>query len=200
MEEQALIIFAKNPILGKVKTRLAADVGEIRSLEIYEQLLFITENVINHLNVDRLVYWDGGIPRNSAFSKSYFIQRKQIEGGLGKKMSSAFDIEFQTYKSICIIGTDCPELNSEILCTAFQELKVHDVVIGPATDGGYYLLGMNGYYQNLFQDMIWSTETVFQETIKRINNSKLTFKTLPMLSDVDTNSDYLEMKRRGLIL
>lgn len=200
MENKALIIFAKNPVLGKVKTRLAKDLGDEKALDIYTQALDIVYAYTKNLPWPKLVYWDGGIPMNSCFAGNGFMHKAQLDGLLGARMSLAFENELKTFSSVCIIGTDCVELTEGILLNAFEILDDNNLVIGPALDGGYYLLGMKQLHLELFSDISWSTSTVFEETHNRILKLGLSVSTLPILSDIDTFEDYFKMKEKNLIL
>ena len=114
-------------------------------------------------------------------------------------MKNAFVAGFETgYTSICIIGTDCYELTAEIITEAFEELESADAVIGPATDGGYYLLGMNKPHVDVFNNKKWSTETVLKETLDDFEALELIYVKLDALNDVDTEDDLPEGLKGGL--
>ena len=105
-------------------------------------------------------------------------------------MSNAFGEGFNNgYQSICIIGSDCFELNSKIILQAFETLTKNDVVMGPAKDGGYYLLGMNRLHREVFKNKTWSTDSVSTETISDFKELGLTYDLLDVLSDVDEEKD-----------
>ncbi|MDX5437648.1 MAG: TIGR04282 family arsenosugar biosynthesis glycosyltransferase, partial [Pontibacter sp.] len=117
-------------------------------------------------------------------------KRVQPTGDLGKKMQKAFAAAFlEGYISVVIIGSDCLQLTPDIINRAYKELETHDVVIGPALDGGYYLLGMNCLYPQLFQNKRWSTEHVFPDTIHDLQRLHLSYTLLPHLSDIDHAED-----------
>lgn len=195
MEDRALIIFAKNPRLGKVKTRLAEGLGEILALEVYIELLRTTDDIIRSLPVAKYIYWDGGIPENQNYFSDDCIHRKQVDGDLGLKMAEAFSEVLGKHSLVCIIGTDCPYLSSEILMNAYDHLSDKiDYVIGPALDGGYYLLGLKRVFTELFQDMVWSTDQVYEITTKRGKDLNLSFYNLPKLGDIDDARDYKTWK------
>ena len=110
-------------------------------------------------------------------------------------MKAAFSFLFQEkYNKIVIIGSDCFELTNAIIDNAFIALNEHDVVIGPATDGGYYLLGMRQFFPFIFDDKHWSTEYVFTETTEDLDNHKISYAVLQQLTDVDTEEDWLKTK------
>jgi glycosyltransferase A (GT-A) superfamily protein (DUF2064 family) len=95
-----------------------------------------------------------------------------------------------------IIGTDVPELEAATVIDAFDRLDSHDVVIGPSTDGGYYLLGMNRPTKEIFKGIKWSTDSVYRESIKRLDLLSLSYSVLPELADIDTKGDYARYLRR----
>jgi uncharacterized protein len=190
--ENMLMIFIKNPVLGKVKTRLAKSIGDKKALHVYHLLLDHTQKIACGINSDKAVYYsdyinDDDIWKNAEFQKS--IQRGD---NLGKRMSNAFLESFKMgYKRVVIIGSDCFELNEKIIADAFKILEESEVVLGPAKDGGYYLLGMRNYYGQLFENKIWSTKNVLLDTLLDLSNLNLSFKLLPTLSDVDDEKDLL---------
>ena len=108
--------------------------------------------------------------------------------------------ELNTADSVVIIGTDCPELDSALVQQAFVYLHSHEVVIGPASDGGYYLIGMRAHFPMLFADMPWSTSTVFEETLLRCRQSDLAVAVLSVLSDVDEWKDIQNVVHRQWLI
>ncbi len=186
--KQALIIFIKNPILGNVKTRLAKTIGDIKALEIYHQLLQHTQSITKNLKVDRFVFYSDEIVNDDIWNDLYF-KRIQCKGHLGVKMNEAFNKLFlEDYKAVVIIGSDCMQLSQKHINDAFEKLKTYEAVIGPAFDGGYYLLGTNNYIPQLFSNIEWSTENVFNDTIKLLSNN--TYNVLERLRDIDTEDDW----------
>ena len=188
MTDQLLIIFVKNPRLGQVKTRLAASIGDEASLIIYQQLLDYTEKITSHLPVDKVVFFTA--PPLSTESWPGFMEETQISGDLGVKMHHAFAWGFQKgYKEICIIGSDCYELQTSNIQQAFEALAKHDVVLGPTLDGGYYLLGMKKMHATLFHNKSWSTEQVLPATIEDLKQNGLSYQLLDTLRDIDREQD-----------
>lgn len=184
---KALIIFARKPVIGKVKTRLAASIGDEKALHIYLRLLKHTREIASQLKVDRFVFLTE--PTEDAFWNGFFCEQQQGIT-LGEKMQHAFKLLFKKgYNQCVIIGSDCPYLEKEIIENAFNYLLNDDVVIGPADDGGYYLLGMKKLIPAIFKDKEWSTEKVLNQTIGDIKTLHLTYKILPVLSDVDEEKD-----------
>lgn len=192
MSTAALIIFAKNMVKGKVKTRLAATIGDEAAMQVYQKLVAYTAGVTSRLPCHKYVYFDAFIQEEELW-KNYF---KKLQQGytLGDKMNNALQACFQNnYKSVVIIGTDCPQLTNSILSSAFNELNNYDVVLGPAADGGYYLIGMKEMHSQLFTNMQWSTANVCNETINRCKSLSLTYKLLPVLHDVDEEKDLVHL-------
>jgi rSAM/selenodomain-associated transferase 1 len=192
MNNNTLLIFARNLVYGKVKTRLAATMGHDKAMVAYRLLLEHTAQVTKNVNCTRIVYYSNTITDGDTWDNSY-LKKLQHGDGLGERMSNAFrnTLELGT-KKVVIIGTDCYELTSEIIADAFVRLDQHDVVIGPALDGGYYLLGMKSFHQELFDDIAWSTDSVLKETLSRCHHHSLSYFRLPVLSDIDEEMDLLK--------
>lgn len=194
--KNALIIFIKNPALGKVKTRLAKTVGNEKALEIYLELSRITRENAAILRggskVKTYVFYSDFINKNDDWSNDIFEKRVQSGEDLGDRMSNAFKEILQKHPSVCIIGSDCPTLSVDILNQSFEMLQNHDFVVGPSTDGGYYLLGIScEKYEFTFKNMAWSTENVLSETLTRIAQNDKTVAILPALTDVDEEKDWV---------
>lgn len=204
--DKALIIFIKNPIKGKVKTRIARTVGDDKALEIYLQLSKITrDNALLLRGVTVYLFYDEFINPIDEWSDKYFEKHIQKGKDLGERMLNALDFVLKNHTSACIIGSDCPTLSVEIMQQAFDKLSVFDTILGPSTDGGYYLLGMknkeiegksNGFsllkdLHHLFDNMVWSTENVLSNTLTRIKENRQTVFLLPELTDIDEEADWL---------
>ena len=146
MVENALIIFTRNPELGKCKTRLAKSIGDENALEIYKFLLQHTANVAKEVTADKFVFYSENIIENDIWETSVFNKELQNGLDLGERMQNAFSLLFSKgYKKVLIIGSDLYDLEANLVNNAYKNLNEHDVVIGPAEDGGYYLLGMKKY-------------------------------------------------------
>jgi rSAM/selenodomain-associated transferase 1 len=188
MTKCALIIFTRNPELGKCKTRLAKVVGDKSALKIYKYLLQHTANVSKEVDADRFVFYSESIQDNDIWDDSFFNKKLQYGNDLGERMQNAFQQLFDSnYKNVIIIGSDLLDLNSVIINKAFSLLNVYDAVIGPAKDGGYYLLGLKAANPKLFKNKVWGTETVRRDTLNDLKNS--TVFTLDELNDIDTFED-----------
>ena len=185
-----LIVFYRNPQLGKVKNRLAATVGEERALAIYLLMAAHARNISLPIPVDKTVYYSEFIDSEDNWLNHDFNKRLQHGSDLGEKMKHAFEESFNLgYESVCIIGTDCLELTDKIVMAAFETLKHNDTVLGPAVDGGYYLLGMNRFIPDLFNNKTWSTSSVCDDTIEDLKRLRYSYQLLPTLHDVDMESD-----------
>lgn len=189
----ALIIFVKNPVKGKVKTRLAKKIGGENALIIYNYLLDHTRKISSELSVNRYLFYDQDINLADKWPNENFKKHLQKGEDLGQRMQNAFKTVFdQGHQQVLIIGSDCIELDLSIINEAFTSLVKNDFVIGPAKDGGYYLLGMNSPEPALFENKKWSTNTVAADTLKEIKQLNKTCSILPPLSDVDTIDDLNE--------
>lgn len=189
--ENALIIFVRNPVLGKVKTRLAKDAGQQGALEIYIKLLKHTKEIALAANADCFIFYADYLNEDDLWEEKHFKKYLQQNGDLGHRMHNAFNIVFsEGYKKACIIGSDCAELSTKIIDQAFTELERQEVVIGPSLDGGYYLLGMNKIQPKLFSAKKWSTESVFSSTLADVNSLNLSYSLLAQLSDIDYLEDW----------
>jgi rSAM/selenodomain-associated transferase 1 len=167
--ESLLTIFYRNPELGKVKPRLAAEIGEAKAFSIHLLLCEHTIGITEKLAIPKAIYYSDYVDQNDNWANTKFQKHIQTGFDIGEKMANAFRLGFESgHKSICIIGTDCFDLTSGIINEAFRRLLTHDVVIGPANDDCYYLLGMNYFYPDLFKDKDWSTKRIFADTLHTI--------------------------------
>lgn len=189
--DNLVIVFAKNPELGKCKTRLAKSIGDEKALEIYKELLKHTAQTIGNVNASRVVFYSEEIQTQDFWDDTLFQKQVQSEGHLGKKMQDAFDWGFaQGYSKICIVGSDLLELRASDLENAFRELEQNDIVFGPAYDGGYYLMGMTQFYKQAFLEKAWSTETVLEKTVEDLKGLSIAF--LDTKTDIDTVEDLMK--------
>ncbi len=187
-----LIIFIKNPILGKVKTRLASTLGDQEALRIYKLLLQHTRTISMSIDVKRALYYSDSIDETDNWEQFYFSKKLQPQGALGQRMAVAFQKQLKLHDKAVIIGSDCANLSPEIIQEALNKLDQHDFVIGPTFDGGYYLLGMKHYHSSLFENIEWSTEKVLPQTLEKIASLEKSYYLLPKLSDIDYEKDWLE--------
>ena len=186
--KRLLIIFTRNPELGKCKTRLAATVGDEAALAIYIFLLKHTVQVTENLDVTKQVHYSNKIHHADLWSEDIYDKRQQLGTDLGERMHYAFEQGFAAgYDQIIIIGSDLYDLNQAELSQAFDALDDHDYVIGPAEDGGYYLLGMQQLNPALFQNKNWGTSSVLKDTLSILETENV--HVLAQKNDVDYYED-----------
>jgi len=189
MQEKNLIItFTRNPELGKVKTRLAKTIGNPSALAIYKKLLKHTESVLKPLTCDKAVYYSVKIRENDIWDSNIYQKHQQNGDDLGERMANAFKNGFKSdYQKIIIVGSDLYDLKTKHINQAFEALKNNDVVLGPAEDGGYYLLGMKQFYPKLFQNKNWGTSSVLKDTLDNLEQENVFL--LDTLNDIDVYDD-----------
>jgi len=197
-DKEALLIFVKNLQKGKVKTRLAETIGEARALDIYRELLTITKSVVEPLEIARQVWYSDYIDEDDLWPGVAYEKRVQEGKNLGMRMQMAFRRAFGSgFEKVIIIGSDCAEISTSLLRQAFDRLNNHGAVIGPAADGGYYLLGTNRFYPDIFELDEWSTASVYDRTIKQFHKKRISYAVLAELNDIDTEAD---LKDSSLVL
>jgi len=188
--KKLLLIFTKNPELGKCKTRLAKIIGDEAALKIYCYLLKHTAKITQSLSVDKRVYYSNEIIENDDFSAELFDKKIQQGNDLGEKMANAFQEGFQAgYEQIVIVGSDLFELSQSDIEETFSALTTSDVVLGPAKDGGYYLLGMKTFLPELFQQKKWSTSHVLKDTLADLQDKNVT-----LISEKNDIDEYKDME------
>ncbi len=193
--KRLLIIFVKNLQYGKVKTRLASDVGNDKALEIYRQLIAITERAASQINAEKEVWYSDYVAVEDVFDEEAFRKKVQNGENLGARMANAIREAFENgYEQVVIIGSDCPDISEALFETAFRNLEKHNAVIGPSKDGGYYLLGLNVYSDMLFNNISWSTGSVLDETVEKLESAGLSYVKMPELNDIDTLEDLKKSK------
>lgn len=195
-----LLIFARNPELGKVKSRLAKSIGPKNALKIYLQLLDKTKEIALKVNCFRVVFYSDFVDFHDIFDPTYFYKDQQYGEGLGERMNNAMTSSFEEgADKVIIIGSDCYELRSSLIQEAFELLNDKDLVLGPAEDGGYYLIGMKKPLTAIFENKEWGNSDVLLDTLLTIKEKGLTFHLLETLNDVDTIEDLPEKLKIGLV-
>ena len=186
--KQLLIVFAKNSVRGKVKTRLAKTKGDDFAFDVYRRLVAITEQATMKVrDTDIHVYFSDTIDSDSWPKTQKYVQKGM---DLGARMQDAFQRGFDKgYERIIGIGTDLPDLSAEVLQEGLAQLESHDTVFGPSEDGGYYLIGMRQMLPMIFEDKPWSTERLLSLTVRQLNANNLSVATLHTLNDIDTIED-----------
>ncbi|TNJ43834.1 TIGR04282 family arsenosugar biosynthesis glycosyltransferase [Tamlana fucoidanivorans] len=187
MTEKLVIVFVKNLKLGKVKTRLAKTIGDLGAFEVYTELVKVTEKATKQLETDVRVYFSDAI-----VASKWSHAKKAVQQGvdLGERMQNAFQKGFNDgYKHIVLIGSDLPEITEHHLRDGLQKLKHHDVVFGPAQDGGYYLIGLSEMHECIFKNKPWSQSNLLRETLDELHVKQAKIATLVTLNDIDTFDD-----------
>jgi len=187
-QRQLLIVFAKNIVLGKVKTRLAKTQGDAFAFNVYSRLVDITERESLRVeNADVHVYFSDVV-----INSKWPNEQKSVQQGesLGDRMKHAFQQGFDAgYERIIGVGADLPDLSAEVMQEGLASLENHDTVFGPSEDGGYYLIGMRTMIPQIFENKPWSTDTLLDLTVEELTSLEYSTAKLRMLNDVDTIED-----------
>lgn len=188
--ENLLVVFAKEPVPGRVKTRLSASLGVAKATRIYDCLLRYTL-----LEMDS-PYFDLRVLKTPESRADYFasvapvVLSDQQGDDLGARLANAFDEAFSLgYRRVIVIGSDCPTLTQEFIQEAFSVMRHKPDIIGPACDGGYYLIGLSAPASALFEDIRWSSEDVFDQTLGQATSLQRDLYRLPAQADIDLAED-----------
>ncbi len=198
-----LIVFARHPEIGKVKTRLIPALGAEAAAKTHFVLAKNTLATARQLMVNSEVDLEVRVTGNKNHSFAACIGnevavRSQPNGDLGERLQEAARAAFQEgVKRLVFVGTDCPDLSEPLLEEAFAKLDQTDLVLGPAFDGGYYLIGMGKFLPSLFQDIAWGSERVLEQTLSKAKQLQLRVSQLPPLSDVDYPEDLILCRNRN---
>jgi hypothetical protein len=190
-----LIVYAKCPLPGGAKTRLGSTLGHVEAAGVYARLLYgylfgLLATVAETTQIELSLGHQHDVP---FFTRAFpeLKVRQQVKGHLGRRMAASFNRAFdEGADAVVLTGSDIPGLNGALIAEAFAHLERNSAVIGPATDGGYYLIGMRAPGADLFSDIPWSTGDVLACTEKRALTQGLTLTRLPMLKDIDVEADY----------
>jgi uncharacterized protein len=194
LDDRCLLFFIKNPGRGKVKTRLASAIGDKTAAKLYRRFLL---EMLFTLNRGTFLFYLCFHPENSLndlkdWLGDHYLYTPQMGENLGQRMKNGFVEAFSmNFKRVVLIGSDIPDLPLEFIEEAFNSLGEKDAVIGPSFDGGYYLIGFRDktFSPKVFEGIPWSTEKVFEETMKVLEKERLTVHTLQLLRDIDTIED-----------
>lgn len=191
LSENLLIVFVKNLIPGHVKTRLAEEIGIDGALDVYQFLVEHTAEVCDEVvGCAKAIYYSEYVEIEDIWDTEQYKLFIQKGDTLGMRMLHAFQDSFERkYKKVVIVGSDSYELNAGIIEEAFDELDENEVVIGPAKDGGYYLIGLKKAYPQFFEKKKYSHKQVMNELLVEVSNINASFHLLPQLSDIDTFQD-----------
>ena len=196
MSKEVLSIFVKNLIPGTVKTRLAVDLGMDLAMEIYKELVGITAEVTDVLKLNKCVYYSEYIESHDQFDDAKYQKHIQEGKNLGQRMQNCFYDAFELgFDKMILIGSDTPDITDKIISQGFAALDKHDVVIGPAQDGGFYLIGMKEPHENLLNKQAYGHDEVLNELLDEIEDRDLSVFKLPTLIDIDVKDD---LKKAGI--
>lgn len=185
--DNLLLVFLRNPLLGKVKTRIAAETSEALALEIYHHLYAHTLRVVKQCKVHVRWCFSDFVPEDMRLEDTLLQQGNT----LGERMLFAFSSALKDFKRVVVIGSDCPYLVAEDIDVAFNSLNTNDVVFGPAEDGGYYLMGMTSLQAQLFKEIDWGTSEVLRQSLTVCQKLSLNYRLLKTYPDIDHYSDWL---------
>ena len=188
MKDTLLIIFVKNIVLGKVKTRLAKTIGTQGAFEVYKYIVDGLEKETSKLDCEKHIYFSDVVIEEKWPNDTKLIQS---EGDIGLRMKNAFQDAFSKgYKRVVLIGSDIPDVNAEIINEAFTKLNKKKAVFGPSEDGGYYLVGLSEMNESIFENIEWSTKKVLFQTLSKLDKYAL----VKELNDIDTVEDLIKSK------
>jgi len=194
MSEALLQIFAKAPVVGSVKTRLIADIGEQAACEVYVELLEKTLRLaVNQPTITQLYCAnDEQHPFFQDCIKRYNVALRTQQGDdLGERMLHALKQGLKTYEKVVLIGVDCPVLTESYINKAIAGLDVSDVVLGPAEDGGFVLIACRNTHRHMFDGVSWGDDRVLQRTVDALGVAGLSYQLLPELWDIDRVADLM---------
>ncbi|MBW4595234.1 MAG: TIGR04282 family arsenosugar biosynthesis glycosyltransferase [Brasilonema angustatum HA4187-MV1] len=193
--KQHLIIFTRYPEPGKTKTRLIPALGTEGAANLQRQMTEHTLSQVKQLQKTSAISFEvrfagGDLQLMQEWLGYDLIYQPQGEGDLGLRMTQSFFNAFQSgAEKVVTIGTDCPGVNNQILAEAFAQLQQCELVLGPAVDGGYYLIGLQRPVPELFINIDWGTSQVFHQTISIAQTLNLSVADLPHLADIDRPED-----------
>jgi uncharacterized protein len=193
-EKPIILLFIKAPVKGQIKSRLAASIGNDAALEIYRRFVFDTIDTVGAIAVPLRIccYPPDAVTAIRTWLGNKQACMPQLGNDLGERMERAFDRAFQEgYDRAVLIGSDIPELSKAVVQEALAALDRSDAVLGPAADGGYYLIGFTAktFLPQVFHNIAWSTATVHDETLDKFKRSGRQVHLLPKLHDIDTKND-----------
>lgn len=187
---ELLILFVKHPVAGQTKTRLAASIGHPKALAAYQEMLQHLRSVARETQRAVAVFYGNQIPDHDLWQEAGWPRLLQSGATLGDRMNGAFAWgQAQGYQRMVLVGSDIPGVDAPLLEQAFAQLQTHGAVLGPANDGGYYLIGLHGPDAQIFDDLPWSTPEVLRLTQQRLTEAGLSYAWLPEQQDVDTVED-----------
>jgi uncharacterized protein len=192
-DEDRLIVFVKAPVAGKVKTRLAGRVGTEVALTLYRCFVADILATVRRIGHHPLVFFHPPHERKAVaeWLGDGLVYVPQEGNDLGERMAAAFRRAFVSCSRALLVGSDCPDLPGSLLTEAFECLKTYDAVLGPAVDGGYYLIGFTktGFLEAAFDGIEWGTPSVFEATATILRRYRVSVHVLPLWNDIDEYDD-----------
>lgn len=200
--DNCILLFVKSPATGRVKTRLAAEIGQEAAVGLYKCFVEDLLATVEKFGGDFVLCFHPPEAKSDLLQwlGEQYSYTPQAGNGLGERLKNAFADAFeQGFSKVVAIGSDSPDLPEDYLRQAFERLESHDAVIGPSSDGGYYLIGFSevSFVADAFDDIAWSTSTVCDQTRTRLKTLELNFHLLPLWHDVDTRSDLKSLAARN---
>lgn len=190
LKNALLLLFVKHPVAGQTKTRLAKGIGHEQALAVYRELLQKLKAEAESVGCHVAVFYGNSMPKDDLWAETGWPRLMQKGEDLGERMYRAFVwAAEQGYRRTILVGSDIPGVDTNLLRTGFEALASHQVILGPAQDGGYYLIGMQTPRKDLFTEISWSTDAVLDETLKKVEAAGLSFFRTPLLNDIDTVED-----------
>ncbi|MHC4571108.1 MAG: TIGR04282 family arsenosugar biosynthesis glycosyltransferase [Planctomycetota bacterium] len=201
-DNNCILFFLKYPTIGQVKTRLSAELNSQIAISLYKNFILDILSTLQKLNLPFKIFFypDVAQEKLTEWLGQQYSYLPQCGENLGERMKNAFLNTFNdNFSRIVIIGSDSPDLSADLLRQAFQVLESHDAVIGPASDGGYYLLGFSKkvFLPEAFDNISWSTDSVFEQTVNVLNQHRRKIYFLPQWYDVDTLDDLKSLLLRN---
>jgi rSAM/selenodomain-associated transferase 1 len=195
-----ILLFAKAPEAGKVKTRLQPQLSALRAARLYRLLLYRVVANITAANVPVALWRAGDLdhPCWEKYAKNPLLTLyQQIDGDLGRRMKYAAIEGLNDFDKVVLIGADCIDIDKEYLESAVNKLDSNDAVIGPATAGGYVLLALKSVDDEIFSDIAWSSDKVLSQTLAKMEGLNWRYELLPALNDIDRPEDLANLSAIG---
>jgi rSAM/selenodomain-associated transferase 1 len=190
MDKNLLVIFYTDPS-REAKPLLKSAIGTEKTQAVCEYLVETVRTMVDGLPFDKAVFYDASISPGDRWDDSLYVKQLQSGKDRGERLQNAFTWAFTSgYKNVCVIVTDCHGLTSEIITRAFEFLdEGGDAIIGPSKDGGYYLLGLNRLYPELFDEKSWDSYTLLDDTLQDLERLELQYGKLPVLVRINEKRD-----------
>ena len=193
MSDTLMIQFAREPLPGQVKTRMLPELSPEQACELHRELVLWTSRTLTASGVGEVELAVAGSTASPLFQQCRAMGISSVKPqqgkGLGERMCRALEEGLQRYRKVILVGSDCPQIDSAYLQGAADMLDDCDVVLGPATDGGYVLIGVRELDPQWFEGVAWGTETVYEETRSNLQATATTWRALPVLQDIDRPED-----------